>query len=74
MDELQTEEIFSLTAHYFIGQERKYNHIGMPYTTATDGVSLSLSFMEVVENFGLEAKTVRITSDGGGNLGFVGRH
>ena len=40
----------------------------MPSTTATDGVSLSLSVMEVVENFGLEAKIVGITSDGGGNL------
>ena len=40
----------------------------MPYTTTTDGVSLSLSVMEVVENFGLDAKIVGITSDGGGNL------
>ena len=40
----------------------------MPYNTATDGVSLSLSVMEVVENFGLEAKIVGITSDSGGNL------
>ena len=64
----KTEEIFSLTAHYCTGQERKNTHIGMPSTTATDGVSLSLSVMEVVENFGLEAKIVGITSDGGGNL------
>ena len=42
----------------------------MPYTTATDGVSLSLSVKEVVENFGLEAKIVGVTSDGGGNLRF----
>ena len=40
----------------------------MPSTTATDGVSLSLSVMKVVENFGLEAKIVGITSDSGGNL------
>ena len=40
----------------------------MPSTTVTDGVSLSLSVMELVENFGLEAKIVGITSDGGGNL------
>ena len=40
----------------------------MPSTTANYGVSLSLSVMEVVENFGLEAKIVGITSDGGGNL------
>ena len=40
----------------------------MPSTTATDGLFLSLYFMEVVENFGLEAKIVGITSDGGGNL------
>ena len=40
----------------------------MPSTTATDGISLSLSVMELVENFGLEAKIVGITSDGGGNI------
>ena len=57
-----------MTAHYYTGQERKNTHIGMPSTTATNGVSLSLSVMEVVENFGLEAKIVGITSDGGGNL------
>ena len=40
----------------------------MPSTTATDGVSLYLSVMEVVENFGLEAKIVGFTSDGDVNL------
>ena len=40
----------------------------MPSTTATDDVSLSLSIMEVVENFGSEEKIVGIMSDGGGNL------
>ena len=40
----------------------------MPSTTAADGVSLSLSVMEVVDNFGLEANIVGITSDGDGNL------
>ena len=60
--------MFSLTAHYCTGQERKKTHIGMPSTTDTDGVSLSLSVMEVVENFGLEANIVGITSDIGGNL------
>ena len=64
----KTEEIFSLMAHYCIGQERKNTHIGIPSTTNTDGVSLSLSVMDVVENFGLEAKIVGITSDGSGNL------
>ena len=29
---------------------------------------MSLSVMEVVENFGLEEKIVGITSDGGGNI------
>ena len=47
---------------------RKNTHIGMPSTTATDGFSLSLSVMEVVENFGLEANIVGITSDVGGNI------
>ena len=64
----KTEEHFSLTAHYCTGHERKNTHIGMPSTTSTDVVSLSLSVMEVVENFGFEAKIVGITSDGGGNL------
>ena len=40
----------------------------MPSTTANDGVSVYLSVMEAVENFGLEAKILGITSDGGGNL------
>ena len=56
-----------MTTHYCTGHDKK-NHIGIPSTTATDGVSLSLSVMEVVENFGLEAKIVGITSDGSGNL------
>ena len=43
-------------------------HTGMPSTTATDGFSLSLSVMELVENFGLEANIVGIKSDGGGNI------
>ena len=64
----KTEEIFSLTAHYCTGQERENTHIGIPSTTVTGGASLSLSVMEVVDNFGLEAKIVGITSDGGGNL------
>ena len=64
----KTEEIFSLTAHYCISQERKNTHLGMPSTTDTDGVFLSLSVMEVVENFVLEAKTVGITSDGCDNI------
>ena len=64
----KTEEIFSLAEHYCKVQERKNTHIGMPSTTDNDGVSLYLSDMEVVENFGLEAKIVGITSDGSGNL------
>ena len=40
----------------------------MPSTTATDGVYLSLSVMEAVENFGLEENIVGITSDVGGNI------
>ena len=42
----------------------------MPSTTATDGVTLSLSVMEMVEDFGLEAKIVGVTSDGGGIIWF----
>ena len=62
------EEIFSLTAHYCTGRERKNTHIGIPSTTDTDGFSLSLSVVEVMDNFGLEANIVGITSNGGGNL------
>ena len=40
-----TEEIFLLTAQYCTCPERKNTHIGMPSTTAPDGVSLSLSVM-----------------------------
>ena len=40
----------------------------MPSTTDTYGVSLYFSVMEMVDNFGLEAKIVVITSDNGSNL------
>ena len=47
-----------------------FNNIVYHANTATDGVYLSLSFMEVVENFVLEENIVGVTSDGGGNLWF----
>ena len=62
------EEIFLLTAHYCRGLERKNTEIGMSSITATDGVPLFLSIREVVDNFFLKSKIVRITSDGGSNL------
>ena len=62
------EEIFLSAAHYCTCLDIKNTHIWMPYTTITDGVSLSLSDVEVMENFGLEAKIKGLTSDGGGNL------
>ena len=65
---LKTEEIFLLIAHYCTFPDRNNTHIWMPSTTSTDGVSLSLSVMEVVDNFGLEENIVGITSDGGGNI------
>ena len=37
----ETEEIFLLTVHYCTGPNKNNTHIGMPSTTATDGVSLS---------------------------------
>ena len=40
----------------------------MPPTTATGGVFLSKSIMEMLENFGLKANIVGINSDGGGNI------
>ena len=40
----------------------------MTSITDTDGVSIYLSVMEVVENFGLGAKIVGIKSDGGENI------
>ena len=64
----QTEESFSLTAHYCKCPERNNTIIGIPSTTDTDGVSMSLSVMEVVDNFGLDSKIVGIKSDGGDNL------
>ena len=63
-----TEEIFSLTSHYCTIPERKNTHIGMPSTTTTDGVSLYLYVMEVVDEFSLESNIVGITNDGGINL------
>ena len=40
----------------------------MPSTTATDGVPLYFSLMEVVDNFGSEANILGVTSDGCVNL------
>ena len=66
----KTEEIFSLTAHYFKVPYINNTLFGMSSDTATGGVYLYFSIMEVVENFGLEVKIVGITSDGGGDLRF----
>ena len=52
--------------HYFNGTDRNTTHIGMLSTAVTDGVSLSKSSVEVVENFGSEKNILGITSDGGG--------
>ena len=71
---INMEEIFSVTAHYCTGIDRKKNHIGMPSTTATDVVSMYLSVVEVVDKFSLGLKVLGITSDGGGNLRFLGRY
>ena len=57
-----------LVMHYCTSPYRKNTHIGMPSSTATAGISLSLSVMEMVENFGLEANIVGINSDGGDNI------
>ena len=56
----KTEELFSLTAHYCTGPDRENTHIGIPSITATDDFSVYLSVIEVVENFGLEAKIVKL--------------
>ena len=65
----KTEEFLIDGALLHRSGEKKTN-TGMPSTTATDGVSLYLSIMEVVNSSGLEAKIVGITSDGGGNIQF----
>ena len=70
MDELQDGGNFLVDGTLLHRSREKNIHIGIPSTTATDGVSLSLSVMEAVDIFGLEAKIVGITSDGGGNLWF----
>ena len=41
----KTEEIFLVTDHYCTGPDINNTHIGMSFTTATDGVSLSKSVM-----------------------------
>ena len=63
----KTEEIFSLTAQYCTGPEINNTHIGIPSATANVGVYLSLSVMEVVDNFVLEANIVGITGNGSGS-------
>ena len=62
------EERFSLAAHYCTSIGINNTHIWMLSTTATGGVSLSTYVMGLVENFGLEAKIVGITSDGHDNI------
>ena len=68
MDESQDRRNFPIDDSLLHRSGKKKTHIGMTSTTATDGVSLSLSVMEVVENFGLEAKIVGITSGVGVNI------
>ena len=68
MDESQDGGNFLIDGALLHRSGEKNTHIGMPSTTATDGVSLYLSVMEVVENFVLEAKIVGIKSDCGDNL------
>ena len=68
MDESQDRGNFLIDGALLHRSGEKNTHIGIPSTTATDVVSLSLSVMEVVENFGLGANIVGITSDGGGNI------
>ena len=68
MDESQDGGNFLVYGALLHRSREKNTHIGMPSTTATDGVSLSLSVMDVVDNYGLEAKIVGITSDGGGDI------
>ena len=45
------EKSFSLTVHYCTGPDKNNTHIRILSTTANDGVSLSKSVMEVVDNF-----------------------
>ena len=68
LDESQEGGNFIIDSALLHSSVEKNTHIGMPSTTDTYGVSLSLSVMDVVENFGLEAKIVGIKSDGGGNI------
>ena len=70
MKESQDRGNFLIDGVLLHRSREKNTHIGMPYTTTTDDVSLYLSVIEVVENFGLEAKIVGIMSDRGGNLRF----
>ena len=56
--------------HYCTSTDINTTHIGMPYTTGADDFFLSKSVADVVDNFGLEADILGITSDGGGNLRF----
>ena len=68
MDESQDRRNFLVDGVLLHRSGAKNTHFGMPSTTATGGVSLSLSVMEVVEIFFLEAIIVGITSGGGGNI------
>ena len=57
-----------MTAHYTRDHAREHSHIGMPTRTSTDGDSLSVTVVNVINHFSLGLKVVGITSDGGTNL------
>ena len=68
LDESQDRVNFLVYGALLHRSIEKNTHIGMPSTTDTYGFYLSLYVMDEVDNYGLEAKIVGITSDGGGNI------
>ena len=56
-----------MTKHYTHGNVRENAHIWIPITISTDGESLAVLVVNVINQFNLWSKRVGITSDGGTN-------
>ena len=57
-----------MTEHYTRDHVRKHSHIWIPITTSTNGESLSITVLNVINQFILGSKLIDVTIDDGTNL------
>ena len=62
------QEIFLMTEHYTRDHAGEHAHTGMPITTSTNGESISVTVLNVINNFSLGSKLIDVTIDDGTNL------